>query len=387
MKKTWVVLLLIVLAGAAAGYWYFYASEAPSTTATTVPKAAKGKAGRGGFDPNRPTPVSAEAARTGDVSIYLSGLGTVTPLRSVTVRSRVEGELLRVAFREGQSVKEGDLLAEIDPRPFRVQLMQAEGQLARNQALLANARMDLERYEMLFRQDSIARQEVDTQASLVRQYEGAIKADQSQVANARLQLDYARIHAPISGRLGLRLVDPGNVVRPGDANGIVVITQLQPVAVVFSIPQDQLPQVLKKRGEKLPVEAWDRENRQRIASGTFMTVDNQIDPATGTIKVKAEFPNDDGTLFPNQFVNARMLVETRRGAVLIPAAALQRGSQGQFVYVVKDDGTVSVRPVRLGPAEGTRVAVEAGLAAGERVVVDGLDRLREGARVEVSDRR
>jgi membrane fusion protein, multidrug efflux system len=387
MKKTWVVLLLIVLAGAAAGYWYFYASEAPSTTATTVPKAAKGKAGRGGFDPNRPTPVSAEAARTGDVSIYLSGLGTVTPLRSVTVRSRVEGELLRVAFREGQSVKEGDLLAEIDPRPFRVQLMQAEGQLARNQALLANARMDLERYEMLFRQDSIARQEVDTQASLVRQYEGAIKADQSQVANARLQLDYARIHAPISGRLGLRLVDPGNVVRPGDANGIVVITQLQPVAVVFSIPQDQLPQVLKKRGEKLPVEAWDRENRQRIASGTFMTVDNQIDPATGTIKVKAEFPNDDGTLFPNQFVNARMLVETRRGAVLIPAAALQRGSQGQLVYVVKDDGTVSVRPVRLGPAEGTRVAVEAGLAAGERVVVDGLDRLREGARVEVSDRR
>jgi multidrug efflux system membrane fusion protein len=386
MKKTWAVLLLIVLAGAAGGYWYFYGSDATKVPAS-APKAAKGKAGRGGFDPNRPTPVSAEAARTGDVSIYLNGLGTATPLRTVTVRSRVEGELMRVAFKEGQFVKEGDLLAEIDPRPFRVQLMQAEGQLARNQALLANARMDLERYEMLFKQDSIARQEVDTQASLVRQYEGAIKADQSQVANARLQLDYARIHAPISGRLGLRQVDPGNVVRPGDATGIVVITQLQPIAVVFSIPQDQLPQVLKKRGEKLPVEAWDRENRQRIASGTFMTVDNQIDPATGTVKVKAEFPNADGALFPNQFVNARMLVETRRDAVVIPAAALQRGSQGQFVYVVKDDGTVSVRPVKLGPAEGTRVAVESGLAAGERVVVDGLDRLREGARVEVSDRR
>lgn len=386
MNKAWAVLLLIVLAGAAGGYWYFYGSGA-TTVPASAPKAAKGKAGRGGFDPNRPTPVSAEAARTGDVSIYLNGLGTATPLRTVTVRSRVEGELMRVAFKEGQFVKEGDLLAEIDPRPFRVQLMQAEGQLARNQALLANARMDLERYEMLFKQDSIARQEVDTQASLVRQYEGAIKADQSQVANARLQLDYARIHAPISGRLGLRQVDPGNVVRPGDATGIVVITQLQPIAVVFSIPQDQLPQVLKKRGEKLPVEAWDRENRQRIADGTFMTVDNQIDPATGTVKVKAEFPNADGALFPNQFVNARMLVETRRDAVVIPAAALQRGSQGQFVYVVKDDGTVSVRPVKLGPAEGTRVAVESGLAAGERVVVDGLDRLREGARVEVSDRR
>jgi multidrug efflux system membrane fusion protein len=387
MKKTWVVLVLLVMAGAAGAYWYVYGSGTPGTAATTPPKAAKGKAGRGGVDANRPTPVSAEAARTGDVSIYLNGLGTVTPLRTVTVRSRVEGELMRVAFREGEFVKEGDLLAEIDPRPFRVQLMQAEGQLARNQALLANARMDLERYEMLFKQDSIARQEVDTQASLVRQYEGAIKADQSQVANARLQLDYARIHAPISGRLGLRQVDPGNVVRPGDATGIVVIAQLQPIAVVFSIPQDQLPQVLKKRGEKLPVEAWDRENRQRIASGTFMTVDNQIDPATGTVKVKAQFPNADGTLFPNQFVNARMRVDTRRDAVIIPAAALQRGSQGQFVYVVKDDGTVSVRPVKLGPAEGTRVAVESGLAAGERVVVDGLDRLREGARVEVSDRR
>ena len=382
MKRALAVLAVVLAAIALGAYFFSFNEKTPSPS-----KAAKGKTARGGFDPGRPTPVAAQAASIGDVAIYLHGLGTATPIRTVTVRSRVEGELLRVAFKEGEFVKEGQLLAEIDPRPFQVQLMQAEGQLARDQALLANARKDLERYEMLFKQDSIARQEVDTQASLVRQYEGAIKADQSQVASARLQLDYARIHAPISGRLGLRQVDPGNVVRPSDTSGIVVITQLQPIAVVFSIPQDQLPLVLKRRNEKLPVEAWDRENRQRLATGTFMTVDNQIDPATGTIKVKSAFENSDGLLFPNQFVNVRMLVETRRGAVTIPMAALQRGAQGHFVYIVKDDGTVSVRPVKLGPAEGTRVAVDEGVAAGERVVVDGLDRLREGARVEVSDRR
>jgi multidrug efflux system membrane fusion protein len=329
--------------------------------------------------------VVAEAARAQDVSVYVNGLGTVTPLRTVTVRSRVEGELLKVHFTEGQMVKEGDLLAEVDPRPFRVQLMQAEGQMAKDQALLANARTDLERYETLFRQDSIARQQVDTQAALVRQYEGAIKANQSAIESAKLQLSYSRITAPISGRLGLRQVDAGNIVRAGDANGLVVITQLRPISVVFSIPQDQLHTVLAKKD--LPVEAWDRENRQRLATGRLITVDNQIDPQTGTVKVKAEFANADGRLFPNQFVNARMLVETRKGVVTVPAAALQRGVQGMFVYVVKDDSTVTVRPVSPGPAENGRVAIENGVAEGERVAVDGLDRLREGARVEAASAR
>jgi multidrug efflux system membrane fusion protein len=293
-----------------------------------------------------------------------------------------------VHFTEGQQVKAGDLLAEIDPRPFQVQLMQAEGQMAKDQALLANARADLERYQTLFRQDSIAKQQVDTQAALVRQYEGTVKSNQSSIENARLQLTYSRVTAPISGRLGLRQVDQGNVVRAGDATGIVVITQLQPVAVVFTIPQDQLNPVLKKINEKqkLAVEAWDRDNRNRLATGTLITIDNQIDPATGTVKLKAEFPNEDGLLFANQFVNVRMLVETRKDVTVVPTAAVQRGAQGWFVYVVKDDSTVSLRPVRTGPAEGQATAIEAGVKPGERVVTDGLDRLREGAKVETAQR-
>lgn len=376
MKKSLLFGLLAVLVAGAVAY-FFYGRERAAE-----PVAAKAKKG---FDPGRATPVLAQAARAQDVNVYVNGLGTVTPLKTVTVRSRVEGELIRIHFTEGQMVKEGQLLAEVDPRPFRVQLMQAEGQMARDQALLANARIDLERYRTLFAQDSIAKQQVDTQAALVRQYEGSIKANQSAIESAKLQLAYSRITAPISGRLGLRQVDAGNVVRAGDANGLVVITQLQPVSVIFSIPQDQLPLVLKKKD--LPVEAWDRENRQRLAAGRLVTVDNQIDPATGTVKVKAQLPNDDLRLFPNQFVNARMLVETRRGVVTVPAAALQRGVQGMFVYVVRDDNTVTVRPVRPGPTDDGNVAIESGVAEGERVAVDGLDRLREGARVEVAAER
>jgi multidrug efflux system membrane fusion protein len=384
-KPLLVGVLLVLVAGAAGGYFYFTRSTDGATQGSSVP-APKAK-GKGGFDPTRATPVLADVATKKDVNIFLNGLGTVTPLRTVTVRSRVDGELIKLHFTEGQTVKEGDLLAEIDARPFQVQLMQAEGQMARDQALLANARIDLERYQTLFKQDSIAKQQVDTQAALVRQYEGAVRTDQSQIESAKLQLTYSRVTAPISGRLGLRQVDQGNVVRAGDANGLVVITQLQPVAVVFTIPQDSLPAVLKRlSGEKPPVEAWDRENKSKLASGTLITVDNQIDPTTGTVKLKAQFPNTDGSLFSNQFVNVRMLVDTRKDATVVPAAAVQRGAQGMFVYVVRDDSTVTVRPVKVGPTDGPVTAIEAGMQPGERVVTDGVDRLREGAKIELAQR-
>ncbi len=373
------ILSVMALLGAlaAAGYLYFFgplnsaAKDAPAEAA--APRA---------------TPVVAAAASAGEIDVVINGLGTVTPLRTVTVRSRVDGELMRVLFDEGQVVKQGQLLAEIDPRPFRVQLAQAEGQLARDQALLENAQLDLERYRALFKQDSIAKQQVDTQASLVRQYEGAIQVDVSQVDNARLQIAYARITAPVSGRVGLRLVDPGNIVRGGDAGGLVVITQLQPVAVMFTVPQDMLPGVLKQlqAGSKLPVEAWDREQKAKLAEGSLASADNQVDPQTGTVKLKAQFANDDAGLFPNQFVNVRMTLDTLRDAILVPPAAVQRGAQGMFVYVVRDDRSVALRPVKLGPAEGARQAITEGLKAGELVVIDGTDRLRPGAKVELTQR-
>jgi multidrug efflux system membrane fusion protein len=294
---------------------------------------------------------------------------------------------MRVLFREGQLVRQGDALVEIDPRPFQAQLTQVEGQMARDNALLTNARIDLERYRTLLAQDSIAKQQLDTQEALVRQYEGTVKLDQGLLDNARLQLTYSRVTAPIPGRLGLRQIDEGNVVRAGDTNGLVVITQQQPITVVFTLPQDNLPVVMKriKAGGRIAVEALDRDQNQKnqLAKGTLLTVDNQIDTTTGTVRLKAQFANAEGQLFPNQFVNVRTLIDVRRDVTTVPSAALQRGARGMFVYVVKDDRTVTLRDVKTGPTEADATVIESGVEPGELVVVDGMDRLREGAKVDL----
>jgi len=380
--------LLLGLIATGAAWYYLYYVKQPAEAPVPQQSARPGGARKGGFDPNRAMPVIAVPAKTADVPVFLAGLGSVTPLATVTVRTRIDGQLMKVLFREGQIVRSGELLAEIDPRTYEAQLAQAEGQMAKDQALLRNARLDLERYRTLFQQDSIARQQLDTQESLVRQFEATAKVDQAAIDTAKLQIFYTRITAPISGRLGLRQVDAGNMVRSGDAGGIVVITQLEPISVVFSLPEDHVRAVMTKLrgGEKLPVEAWDRAEKNRLASGTLLTVDNQIDSATGTVKLKAGFDNRDFSLFPNQFVNTRMRLEVRRGATVVPSAAVQRGSQGTFVYVVKNDSTVTIRPVSLGPVHGENVAIEKGLAPGEVVVTDGADKLREGGKVDAGAR-
>jgi multidrug efflux system membrane fusion protein len=376
---------VLALAAAAAGasyYFYQRPAGAPDSASAKSGKAGKGGFGKGGGN----VPVVAAAATTADVGVLLDGLGSVTPVATVTVRSRVDGQLVKLLFKEGQVVRAGDLLAEIDARPAQVQLATAEGQLARDQSLLKNSQIDLERYQTLFRQDSVAKQQLDTQDALVRQYEATVKMDRAAIDSARLQLDYSRITAPVGGRLGLRQVDLGNIVRAGDANGLVVITQLQPITVVFSIAEDSLPPVMKKlqAGEKLPVTAFDRAGRTQLATGSLITVDNQIDPATGTVKLKAQFANEDLALFPNQFVNVRLLVDTRRGATVIPAAAVQRGTPGTFVYAVDPETRmVSVRKLTLGPTQGESVSVAEGVQPGTLVVVDGADKLREGAVVEM----
>jgi membrane fusion protein, multidrug efflux system len=321
-------------------------------------------------------------AQRGNIGVYLNALGTVTPLYTVTVQSRVDGELMSVNYREGQVVHEGDLLAEIDPRPFQAQLTQAEGQFARDNALLENALIDLERYKAAYARNAIPKQTLDTQVATAHQLEGTVKFDQGQIDSAKVQLGYCRITSPISGRVGLRLVDPGNIVSASSTNGLLVITQLQPITIIFNVAQDYLPQIQQqlRRGRRLEVEAFDRTQQKKLATGYLLTLDNLIDTTTGTIRLKAVFPNEDNSLFPNQFVNARLLVETQRGATLVPTAAIQRNAQSAYVFVVNPDQTAAMRNVSLGATEGNVTAVD-GVSPGDLVAVDGFDKLQDGVKV------
>jgi multidrug efflux system membrane fusion protein len=318
--------------------------------------------------------------------VTLSQLGTVTPLATVTVKTQISGYLTEVGFTEGQMVKKGDFLAQIDPRPYQVALEQAEGQLAKDQALLKNAQLDLQRYNTLVAQNSIATQTRDTQISLVAQYQAAIVSDRAQVDAQRLNLTYCHIVSPVTGRVGLRQVDAGNYVQTSDVNGIVVVTQLQPISVIFTLPEDNLPEVFKRwhGGATLSVIAYDRTGTTELDKGTLNTIDNQIDTTTGTVRLRAMFNNDQLILFPNQFVNVQLTVDTLHGVDIVPAAAVQRGAPGTFVYIVKPDHTVGVQTVKLGPSDGQRVAVLSGLQPGENVVIEGTDRLRDGAKVTLA---
>ncbi|WP_075180870.1 MdtA/MuxA family multidrug efflux RND transporter periplasmic adaptor subunit [Pantoea sp. 1.19] len=380
-RKPLIALLVILIAAAGYGGWRLTHDATPQAKNSEGAAGGRGAGRRGGGQ----APVQAATARSQSVPQYLTGLGTVTAANTVTVRSRVDGQLMRLHFTEGQQVKAGDLLAEIDPRPFEVALAQAEGQLAKDEATLANARRDLARYQQLMKTNVISRQELDTQRALVSETEGTIQADRASVASARLNLTYSRVTAPIDGRVGLKVVDVGNYISSGDTAGLVVITQTHPVDVLFTLPENVIPQLLqaRHRGAALPVEAWDRTNTTQLASGSLLSLDNQIDTATGTIKLKARFDNRDDRLFPNQFVNTRLKIETLQDAVVIPGAALQMGNEGSFVWVVNDDNRVSKKAVTTGIQTSEIVVIQSGLAAGQRVVTDGVDRLTEGATVEV----
>jgi multidrug efflux system membrane fusion protein len=335
---------------------------------------------------NAPQPVRVATIGTGTIKVVVTGLGAVTPIANVTVRTQVNGQLLEVGFKEGQLVKKGDFLAQIDPRPFQLAEAQFEGQLIHDQGLLDQARVNLVRFQTLLKQNSIARQQADDQAFLVKQYEGSVKTDQAQIETQKLNLVYAHILSPIDGRVGLRLVDAGNYVQTSDANGLAVLTQLQPISVIFVVPEDDIPEIMAatRAGTPLEVTAYDRANVTLLSAGKVATLDNQIDPTTGTVKLRADFDNLDNKLFPNQFVNARLLIKSLRGVVTVPSNAIQHGAPGTFVYLVGADDTVSVRTIGVGPLDGGLYAVNSGLTPGERVVVDGADRLRDGAKILIA---
>lgn len=377
-SRVWLVLLLLA-AGAVGTGWYFRGEWWPKVLVLFVAK----KEAR----PERIVPVLTAKAAKRDLDLYLNGLGTVTALKTVVIRSRVEGEVINVPFTEGQMVEKGDLLAEIDPRPYQVQRDQAKGQLARDEATLKVAKINLERLEMLLKNNSVSKQEVDNQEATVEQTEGVIKSDLAMVANAELQLTYCKIVSPLKGRIGLRLVDLGNIVRANDPNGLAVITQLDPIAITFTISQDEIPRVQARMrsGHELTVDAYDRGFNNKLASGKLLATDNQVDSATGTLRLKAIIDQGSSILFPNQFVNTRLLVDTKQDATVVPAAAVQRGPNSTFVYVVKDDNTVELREVEVGPTEAGDTVIEQGLETGEVVVIEGLDKLQPKAKVAPRD--
>jgi len=385
---------LAIVAVAVLGFWYFrYARTSTAAQAggqsTAGPGGGSSAKGQGRGAPGGGAfvvPVVVATAQKGDLPVYFNGLGTVTAFNTVTVRTRVDGQIVKINFQEGQMVHQGDDLVDIDSRPYQVQLEQAEGQLAKDQAQLRDVQVDYERYQLLYKEGVIPKQQVDTQQAQVGQYEGSIKSDQGSIDNAKLQIIYSHITAPISGRIGLRLVDMGNIVHAADQNGLLVITQLQPIAVIFALPQDQLPQVVVKlrAGGQLPVDAYDRDNTMKIESGKLLTIDNQIDTTTGTYKLKAVFDNQQSLLFPNQFVNVHLLVDVKRNLVIVPTAAIQRGPQGTYVYVVQSDNTVKIQNVTLALTADDKTGISSGLNAGDILVTDGQDKLQDGSKVNPS---
>ncbi len=373
-RKWWIYALVVVLALLAFFFFRGHGSSAP-------PAGKSAKGGRGGA--GAATPVVAVQAVKGNIGVYVTGLGAITPIYTVTVKSRVDGQLMKVLFKEGDLVQQGDALVEIDPRPYEAVVIQTTGQLARDQALLANARVDVTRYTTLVAQDAVPEQQLATQRALVAQYEGTVTNDQGLLDAAKLNVTYCHITAPITGIVGLRLVDPGNIVHAADSTGMLVITQIQPISVIFPIGEDQLPPVLQKirSGAKLTVDAWDREDKNKIATGTLATLDNQIDQTTGTLKLRAIFPNDNRELFPNQFVNAHLLQQEKTGVTLLESAAIQRNTNNTYVYLIKPDSTVTVRNVTLGTTAGDQSEITSGLMPGDKVVMTGVDKLQEGSKV------